>query len=72
MNILFLPFFPVSFRSVLGDVQQKTAVIYSRGDSGGGKDGPGFLDHEIKDKLNQLTHDVKAIRSNPQVSLGTT
>ncbi|XP_071825624.1 protein ERGIC-53-like isoform X2 [Apostichopus japonicus] len=53
-------------QSVIGDVQQKTAVIYSRGDSGGGKDGPGFLDHEIKDKLNQLTHDVKAIRSNPQ------
>lgn len=55
-------------RGVIGEVQQKTAVIYTRGDSGGGGNAaPGYLDHEIKDTLKQLNDDVRKMSSRPQV-----
>lgn len=55
---------------VIGEVQQKTAVIYTRGDSGGGGNAPGYLDHEIKDTLKQLNDDVRKMSSRPQAISG--
>ena len=69
---LFFSFSPLSFhRNLVGDVHQKTGVIYNKQSQGGGQPSMGggadVLSHEMKDTLKTLRSDMSTLLQRPQV-----